>query len=146
MAPWRLGTSYDRPIPRRLGEEGGVERMAFGQVKVGSVVEFAVPQSPQDLSLRTRYFGFLIREGLLGRWQVRCFRLVQAINEAVWFASPQVNRPLYYALRLASKLSGREIRLPILWNQLRGSLFCFAVNECVEEYRRMLSEGGRRLA
>jgi hypothetical protein len=33
MAPFRLGTDYDRPIPRRLLEEVGVPRHVFGQRK-----------------------------------------------------------------------------------------------------------------
>jgi hypothetical protein len=33
MAPWRIGTSYDRPIPRRVLEEVGVPRGLFGQTK-----------------------------------------------------------------------------------------------------------------
>ncbi|MCA8959805.1 MAG: hypothetical protein KDC38_04805 [Planctomycetes bacterium] len=33
MAPWTLGTRYDRPIPRRLAEERGVGRELFGQDK-----------------------------------------------------------------------------------------------------------------
>lgn len=30
MAPWRVGGGYDRPIPRRIVEEAGVPRGAFG--------------------------------------------------------------------------------------------------------------------
>ena len=37
MKPWVLGTDYDRPIPRRILEERGVPRAAFGQVKRASV-------------------------------------------------------------------------------------------------------------
>lgn len=33
MQPWRLGNSYDRPIPRRMAEEAGVPRAMFGQQK-----------------------------------------------------------------------------------------------------------------
>lgn len=33
MAPWRLGNTYDRPIPRRIVETAGVPREAFGQEK-----------------------------------------------------------------------------------------------------------------
>ncbi|ABA58403.1 hypothetical protein Noc_1941 [Nitrosococcus oceani ATCC 19707] len=33
MDPWRLGNTYDRPIPRRLAESAGIEREAFGQEK-----------------------------------------------------------------------------------------------------------------
>ncbi|MEP0323644.1 hypothetical protein [Bauldia litoralis] len=33
MKPWRLGTDYDRPIPRRLVEEAGIPRSWFGMAK-----------------------------------------------------------------------------------------------------------------
>ncbi|MDX6586507.1 MAG: hypothetical protein QOI31_980 [Solirubrobacterales bacterium] len=33
MAPWMLGAGYDRPIPRRIAEEAGVPRDAFGKTK-----------------------------------------------------------------------------------------------------------------
>src|SRR5262245_144902 len=35
LAPWSVGGSYDRPIPRRLAEECGVPRELFGQQKIG---------------------------------------------------------------------------------------------------------------
>jgi hypothetical protein len=30
MAPWSLGTTYDRPVPRRIVEDAGIPREAFG--------------------------------------------------------------------------------------------------------------------
>ncbi|MBT8421155.1 MAG: hypothetical protein KJO08_09870, partial [Gammaproteobacteria bacterium] len=33
MQPWQIGGNYDRPIPRRIAEEAGVPRAAFGQRK-----------------------------------------------------------------------------------------------------------------
>ncbi len=33
MAPWRLGGDYDRPIPRRIAEEAGVQRGTFALEK-----------------------------------------------------------------------------------------------------------------
>ena len=141
MTPWRLGTTYDRPIPRRIGEEAGLSRLAFGQVKIGSVVEFAVPQTPQSADLRARYHAFLVREGLLRRWQLALLPLVRAANEVMWFASPETHRLTHLVMRVAgrvARLAHREWRTPVIWNRLRGSLFCFAVNECVEEYRRAL--------
>ncbi|MEX2546911.1 MAG: hypothetical protein WD830_03885 [Chloroflexota bacterium] len=33
MRPWVLGRAYDKPIPRRILEEAGVPRGAFGEVK-----------------------------------------------------------------------------------------------------------------
>jgi hypothetical protein len=35
MAPWRIGGEYDRPIPRRIAEQAGVERNQFGQTLLG---------------------------------------------------------------------------------------------------------------
>lgn len=39
MAPWKVGNiGYDRPIPRRIAEEKGVDRHLFGQSKKASTV------------------------------------------------------------------------------------------------------------
>lgn len=35
MEPWRIGGSYDRPVPRRIAEEMGARREDFGFHKVG---------------------------------------------------------------------------------------------------------------
>lgn len=40
MKPWTLGTAYDRPICRRIAEERGVPREAFGQTKRAAGVFF----------------------------------------------------------------------------------------------------------
>ena len=141
MAPWRLNVQYDRPIPRRIGEEAGVPRDAFGQVKIGSVVEFSVPQWPVNATLRERYLAALRRDGVLPAWKVPLYGRVRRLNEMIWFASPQRHRAIYYALRLVTRLVRREIARPVLWRGLRGSLFCFAANECASEYASVL---GRR--
>lgn len=54
MAPWRIGGSYDRPVPRRIAEEAGVSRASFGLEKratsqlVFSSASFLSPDSLQD--------------------------------------------------------------------------------------------------
>ncbi|MFI8592234.1 hypothetical protein [Dietzia maris] len=45
MAPWRLGGTYDRPIPRRIAEAAGVPRGVFGQKK-SAVWSHVSPLSP----------------------------------------------------------------------------------------------------
>ena len=40
MKPWRLGTEYDRPIPRRIAEGVGAKRESFGQSKRGGGFSF----------------------------------------------------------------------------------------------------------
>jgi hypothetical protein len=144
MAPWRLLSAYDRPIPRRLGEEAGVAREAFGQVKIGSVVEFSVPQWPVGRALRERYLAALTRDGVLSGRQGALYGRVRRLNEMIWFAGPQRYRGIYYALRVVTKLLRREIARPVLWARLRGSLFCFAANECAAEYASALGRTAGR--
>ena len=44
MTPWSIGGWYDRPIPRRIVEEAGVPRHAFGQAKkAASLMIFMAP-------------------------------------------------------------------------------------------------------
>jgi hypothetical protein len=50
MAAWRIGGSYDRPIPRRLLEEAGVPRALFGQTKMGGSADM-----PEVVTLSPRW-------------------------------------------------------------------------------------------
>jgi hypothetical protein len=138
MRPWRLENSYDRPIARRLGEEAGVSRAAFGQKKTGSVVEWPPPQEPRNLSLRRQFRRFVAEAGLRPRWQIPLLTAVQRINGAVATTWWKHYRVVYYPVRDVSRLLGRDEKPPVLWRDLRGSLFCFAVNECVKEYASAL--------
>lgn len=45
MSSWRIGGAYDRPIPRRLLEESGVPRAAFGQEKRAITQPFWLQES-----------------------------------------------------------------------------------------------------
>jgi len=75
MRPYQVGGRYDRPVPRRIAEEAGVPRGAFGTVKKAASVVFDwgglfwSPTSLQDLEAferrllaeqginRARYYG-----------------------------------------------------------------------------------------
>ena len=48
MKPWSVGGGYDRPIPRRLVEQAGVQRMSFGQQKKAASPE---PLNRDELKL-----------------------------------------------------------------------------------------------
>ena len=62
MAPWRLGTTYDRPISRRIVEGAGVPRNRFGLLKGG--IQGGGGARPMGTELRTRYFEYLSRNVL----------------------------------------------------------------------------------
>lgn len=57
MAPWTLNNAYDRPIPRRILEESGVPRNAFGMRKKNTSLEtpFLWPYSPEAQESFCRY-------------------------------------------------------------------------------------------
>jgi hypothetical protein len=62
MLPWTLGTDYDRPIPRRLAEEAGIERDSFGIRKRRS--SFARQYGrPLSRDLRDDFARFMERRG-----------------------------------------------------------------------------------
>ena len=141
MTPWRIGSRYDRPIPRRLGEEAGAARESFGQVKMGSVVESPPPQTPRNATLAEQYRRFLVRSRLRRAWQVSLLPLVQRLNNHLaraWWNRRY--RLLYGPVRVVLRSRQRDVAPPVIWSDLRGTLFCFAVNECAAEYARALGE------
>jgi len=56
LDPWRLNTSYDRPIPRRIAETSGVDRRLFGMQKkfIGDAYLW-----PVNAHLRREFFKYL---------------------------------------------------------------------------------------
>ena len=64
MAPWQLNTAYNRPIPRRISEEAGVDRHLFGARK--SAV-FNHANLPTNTSLRLEFADYLQREFGVGK-------------------------------------------------------------------------------
>lgn len=73
MAFWRLGNDYDRPIPRRLLEECGVDRKAFGFGKKAVAQDL---DSPQGHELREAFF----RETPWSVTAAHGFRLVNNVH------------------------------------------------------------------
>jgi hypothetical protein len=60
MAPWRLGTGYERPIPRRILETAGVPRALFGGRKKAIVERRTYPA---NRALRRDFFTYLREQG-----------------------------------------------------------------------------------
>jgi hypothetical protein len=59
MNPWRLYNEYDRPIPRRIAEEAGVERKNFGMSKTFVADRYDLPVNKY---LRKRFISYLWRK------------------------------------------------------------------------------------
>lgn len=89
MRPWSVGGDYDRPIPRRIAEEEGVPRSAFGRLKQASGhVHLTSPESfsaPGLASLRRFMARLESRPGLRRRaWRARV-----AWRDGWWSVAPQ---------------------------------------------------------
>jgi hypothetical protein len=146
MDPWRLRSTYDRPIPRRIAEEVGVPRAMFGQSKMGSVVIFTPPSVPYGKALRHQFFQFLVEENMMNRFQPMLWPMVRWTNSILLLKSEQRFALVYYAERLISKLIGRQFQFPFLWSDLDGALFCFCVNKTAALYSKSLSDLKRGLS
>jgi len=86
-----------------------------------------------------------VREGLRRRWQIRLFPMIRKWNRVIWLANYRKYRPIYYYYRLKVRLL-KEERRTLLWDDLRGSLHCFAVNRCVDMYAGILAATPQRPA
>lgn len=76
MQPWTLGTDYDRPIARRIMEERGVPREAFGWSKKAVANDL---ESPQGEALREVFFDQT-------RWTAAAEQLYRGVNLGLYFA------------------------------------------------------------
>ncbi|MGQ0797454.1 MAG: hypothetical protein ACT4OI_06305, partial [Methanobacteriota archaeon] len=110
MAPWRLMSGYDKPIPRRLVEEAGVPRNLFAKAKnaVDVVLKsegLKAVMSPESLEDFQRYC-----EEHWTAWMAFKARAI-AIVQFIHTRNQRLNRRVFLAVR---RWSGLEVRLPNL--------------------------------
>ena len=141
MQPWRINTAYDRPIPRRIAEEAGIPRHAFGQAKHASVVIFPQPSIPYGKALRSEFFAYLAAQGLLSPSRAWLWPAVRWFNSILKVRNERRSHPLYYIEGMIATLSGRPtFRFPRLWSHLSGTLLCFCVNRQARQYAQVLEQ------
>jgi hypothetical protein len=145
MDSWRLGKMYDRPIPRRIAEEAGIPRHAFGQSKMGSVVIFPGPSIPYGRALRLEFFNYLADEKIMARSKTLIWPFVRWVNTILLLKSARRFAVAHYTERVISKLTGRDFHFKLMWSRLEGTLFCFCVNHTSKRYKEEFSKGKNRL-
>jgi hypothetical protein len=123
MRKWVLGGDYDRPVPRRILEEKGVPREAFGQVKLGS---FDVIQFERDDPTPWPGFEALAPEhgsalGTAGRLRLRVRHRV--------------------ARRLATLAPALRSRYDVPWPGRSAAVVPWGVAVLRERYRHALGRG-----
>jgi hypothetical protein len=151
MAPWDVGGNYSRPICRRLAEEAGIPRHAFGKAKRAITVnpyaggdfrplkgQFLTPASLTD------YLGWLRSQA---RAWLRSGRLPPIPSAGLNYA---VNRAHMAGVDLHNRVAGA----PGLWRLLGGRsyqprylhryLFPWAVGRAMQPYTGHLASADTR--
>lgn len=140
MDPWRLCTAYDRPIPRRIAENAGLQREMFGQTKMASVIELPSPIIPIGKSLKNEYLEYLVSVGLLNKFQLVLIPLVRRWNGIVTMTSPKRHLWNYYLQRIISKIIRKDFNFSIIWSSLNSSIFCYCVNKRKQDYENRINQ------
>lgn len=131
MQPWSIGGSYDRPVPRRLAEEAGAAREAFGRRKrlTASNRPFRWPYSREA---QRQFRNYLRARGVYAPGRLEVALLRRAVL-------------LLHLIRLNVKLPGwlRDRLEP--WRAMRcqSMLFQWANWELKQTYQNGLHLAGR---
>jgi hypothetical protein len=120
MTPWSIGGDYDRPIPRRICEEAGLPRSAFGQRKFKITSHKAQLSDPH---LHVLFLRDLKHDFKIGRTRLLLYKFIDALAYR------------FDASRSFDFLTKWKQRLLHGKPNLRMCLFIWAVNKSVMSMR-----------
>lgn len=81
MAPWSVGGKYDRPLPRRIAESGGVPREMFGRRKIGTAHASLTKARYFSASGLTAYAAFTQEMHRRAGWlRARGYQLIYSLH------------------------------------------------------------------
>ena len=119
MRPWRTGGEYDRPIPRRLVEEAGVDGSLFGQRKSASTLDSSVFW-PHTKTTEDRYIAFLRQRGIqtpnvvltkmIAQLEVSGFARMRRVGAPAWFRIPVPKLPSEYLFAWANTSLAEDLK------------------------------------
>ena len=141
MKAWSLGPAYDRPIPRRIGEEAGIPRTWFGQHKKAAGARFfdGPNRGPQDLishlspssyASYERYFQEHYRPNRFEIYYI-CMNKLRRFVDKLYMI---FNRSLGWRFGLP-EFKPRVLRHYEAWIGKNWLLFHWAVNKTAERYQ-----------
>jgi hypothetical protein len=110
MRPWTLGNRYDRPIPRRLVEECGIDRGLFGIEKKFSMV-YATEEGLQNTLSPKSFEDFSAFCDEFWSWQFAVKSSVVKLSRQLVDVNARASRVLY---RIVRRASGLEVKMPIV--------------------------------
>ena len=144
MAPYRVGGRYDRPIARRMVEEAGVPREAFGQRK--RAVNFLLSSQERMLTPSMRRAVDRMMSERLGLGQILLVKLhgfPRLLTSVLWKLGKQLSlgRGKFFAItgKFLYVLAMRADRLYeriFPFTKLNDTLFIVSVEKTAERYRK----------
>jgi hypothetical protein len=108
MQPWTLGNQYDRPIPRRLVEECGVDRGLFGMKKKFATV-YATEEGLENTLSAKSFEDFSEFCDEFWNWQFAVKSSVVQASRPLVHLNARASRVLHRVVRRAS---GLEVKIP----------------------------------
>ena len=126
MKQWSIGNEYNRPIPRRILEEGGIPRKDFGYVKKGGWKLWRIPNRPFHPQLQQQYYNFLLMNNLCSKFKITCFPVAS----------------LLFWVKLILWENGiikghfNDVKLPFA--NIAHSTFPWAVGKIADQYRQSI--------
>jgi hypothetical protein len=144
MAPYRVGGRYDRPIPRRMVEEAGVPREAFGQRK--RVVNILLTSKERMLTPSIRRAVDRMMSERLGLGQILLAKLhgiPPLLTSVLWKLGKQLSlgRGKFF-IKTGKFLNVLAIRTDQQYERIfpltmfKDSLFIVSVEKTAERYRK----------
>jgi len=110
MEPWRLHNSYDRPIPRRIAEEAGVERHLFGIEKKFVATKYNLPINS---NLRKLFLEYLREEHRIHPITIYLEYMLNLLSKLSQIGNPQKRKKQIADNSLSYRL-GKNIDLYFL--------------------------------
>jgi len=110
MLPWTLGNRYDRPIPRRLVEECGIDRRLFGMKKRAAAIVVSEEGIPNTLSPKSfeDFSGFCDE---FWHWRFAVKSSVVKLLRQIVHLNATASSGFY---RVVRHVSGLEVKIPIV--------------------------------
>ena len=112
MSPWRLRDHYDRPVPRRLIEEAGVERHLFAvKKKAAGVGQDIIARGLKARMTASAYNDYAEYHAMhWNRWMALKYRALKVLR-ALYLRHRAVNARVTAQIE---RLTGAHVELPIL--------------------------------
>jgi len=143
MTAWDVGGDYTRPICRRVVEQAGVPRLAFGQTKKAASVHFYYHGNFLSTDSTKAFLGWLADQQIAGSLELgqrtKVQRIAGWLSRVLGVVAAHVPAPFNVLRRAAGRFETIAAR-----ERLFAHVFAWAIGQVAACYQRGLQEVTRR--